>query len=67
MFLFGAKRSRLRAMALGLTIAASVSFFGCGKQQQAKGPQQVLVKSMNVIRRDTPDVYEFTGEACRCS
>lgn len=61
MFLFGAKRSRLRAMALGLTIAASVSFFGCGKQQQAKGPQQVLVKSMNVIRRDTPDVYEFTG------
>lgn len=61
MFLFGSKRSRLKAVALGLSIAASVSFFGCGQQQQARGPQQVLVKSMNVIRRDTPDIYEFTG------
>ncbi len=61
MFLSGGKRSRLKVMALGLTFAAAVSFFGCGKQQQAKGPQQVLVKSMSVIRRDTPDIYEFTG------
>ena len=61
MFLSGGKRSRLKVMALGLTFAAAVSFFGCGKQQQARGPQQVLVKSMSVIRRDTPDIYEFTG------
>ncbi|MDO4203900.1 MAG: efflux RND transporter periplasmic adaptor subunit [Selenomonadaceae bacterium] len=61
MFFIGTKRSRLKAVALGLSIAATVSFFGCGKQQQARGPQQVLVKSMSVIRRDTPDIYEFTG------
>lgn len=61
MFLFETKRGRLKALALGLTIATSVTLFGCGKQQAQQGPKVVPVKSMEVIRRDTPDLYEFTG------
>lgn len=61
MFLFGSKGRRLKAVALGLTLASAVTMFGCGKQQVAQGPREVPVKSMEVIRRDTPNVYEFTG------
>lgn len=61
MFLFGSKGRRLKAAALGLIFVSAVTLFGCGKQQAAQGPKEVPVKSMDVIRRDTPNVYEFTG------
>lgn len=61
MSLFALKGRGLKAAALGLTFASAVALFGCGKQQAAQGPKEVPVKSMDVIRRDTPNVYEFTG------
>ena len=58
-------RSR-RAKAVLATAAIATMLFvvsGCGqKQQQApQGAQATLVKSMKVIKRDTPLVYEYTG------
>lgn len=49
------------AAAAAVTMLFAVS--GCGqKQQQApQGAQATLVKSMKVIKRDTPMVYEYTG------
>nr|WP_092071126.1 efflux RND transporter periplasmic adaptor subunit [Dendrosporobacter quercicolus]NSL48208.1 efflux RND transporter periplasmic adaptor subunit [Dendrosporobacter quercicolus DSM 1736] len=35
---------------------------GCSKQQAARPPQEVAVKAMQVIQKDTPVTYEFVGE-----
>ena len=53
-------------MGKNLTVALAVSglllFAGCGsKQAQQKAPAVVAVKTMQVIKRDTPNVHEFTG------
>ena len=58
-------RSR-RAKAVLATAAIATMLFavsGCGqKQQQApQGAQATLVKSMKVIKRDIPNMYEYTG------
>lgn len=35
---------------------------GCSKQQAARPPQEVMVKAMQVIQKDTPVTYEYVGE-----
>ena len=58
-------RSRRAKAALATAAIATMLFAvsGCGqKQQQAQqGTQATLVKSMKVVKRDTPMVYEYTG------
>lgn len=52
-----------KCLAVTLAIAGIFAFSGCGnkKAQQQQGAAAVPVKSMQVIRRDTPNLYEFTG------
>lgn len=50
-----------KAIAVALAVATMFTLAGCGKKQEAGGPQQVMVKTMEVIKRDTPIVYEYTG------
>lgn len=45
-----------------LAILLLVVTTGCSKQQSARGPQEVAVKAMQVIQKDTPVTYEFVGE-----
>ncbi len=56
-------RSRRAKGILAATMAATMLFAvaGCGQKEQAQGQQAVLVKSMQVIKRDTPLVYDYTG------
>lgn len=35
---------------------------GCSKQQAARAPQEVAVKAMQTIQKDTPVTYEYVGE-----
>jgi len=49
-----------KVLAIGLACVMMIAFTGCGKQQ-AGGPQEVAVKTMQVIQRDTPLTYEYTG------
>lgn len=52
-----------KCLAVTLAIAGLFAFAGCGNKQaqQQQGTAAVPVKSMQVIRRDTPNLYEFTG------
>ncbi|MBP2634650.1 MAG: acrA [Firmicutes bacterium] len=45
-----------------LAILLVVVTTGCSKQQSARPPQEVAVKAMQVIQKDTPVTYEFVGE-----
>ncbi len=45
-----------------LAILLLVVTTGCSKQQTARPPQEVAVKAMQVIQKDTPVTYEFVGE-----
>lgn len=49
-----------KVMALALVVASMLAVTGCGGKQAA-GPAETLVKSMQVIKRDTPIVYEYSG------
>ena len=49
-----------KVMALALVIASMLAVAGCGGKQAA-GPAETLVKSMQVVKRDTPIVYEYSG------
>ena len=49
-----------KVMALALVIASMLAVTGCGGKQAA-APAETLVKSMQVIKRDTPIVYEYSG------
>lgn len=56
------KKTWGKSLAVSLAIAGLFAFAGCGNkpaQQQKAGT--VAVKSMQVIKRDTPNLYEFTG------
>jgi len=46
------------AMAILLLFVAA----GCGKQQAVRPQQEVAVKAMQVIQKDSPVAYEFVGE-----
>lgn len=58
-------RSRRAKAALATAAIVTMLFAvsGCGQKQQPaqQGTQATLVKSMKVIKRDTPLVYEYTG------
>ncbi len=49
-----------KAAVAALAAVTVFSLAGCG-QQKAAEPQATLVKSMQVIKRDTPLVYDYTG------
>lgn len=51
----------VRKSILGLAILLLFVTTGCGKQA-ARAPQQVSVKAMHVIQKDTPVRYEYVGE-----
>lgn len=56
------KRTWGKGLAVSLAIAGLFVFTGCGnKQAQQQKTGAVAVKSMQVIKRDTPNLYEFTG------
>lgn len=50
-----------KAMAAALAATFVLSVAGCGQKQQQGGNQAALVKTMKVIKRDTPLVYDYTG------
>ncbi|MDY4919714.1 MAG: efflux RND transporter periplasmic adaptor subunit [Phascolarctobacterium sp.] len=52
-----AKKAVAAALAATFIMAAA----GCAKQGQQQGSQATLVKTMQVIKRDTPIVYDYTG------
>ena len=52
-----AKKAVAAALAATFIMAAA----GCAKQGQQQAPQVTLVKTMQVIKRDTPLVYDYTG------
>lgn len=55
------KNRSARAAAVAVAVAVSAAAFsGCGGEKQA-APQATLVRSMQVIKRDTPLVYDYTG------
>ena len=49
-----------KAAVAALAAVAVLSLAGCG-QEKAAVPQATLVRSMQVIKRDTPLVYDYTG------
>ncbi len=49
-----------KVMALALVIASMLAVTGCGGKQAA-APAETLVKTMQVIKRDTPVIYEYSG------
>lgn len=58
-FLRSSRAQKAAAAALAATFVLAVS--GCGQKQQQGGQQATLVKTMQVIKRDTPLVYDYTG------
>ena len=52
-----------KAMAAALAATFVLSVAGCGQKQQQGGNKAALVKTMKVIKRDTPLVYLCTGSA----
>lgn len=58
-FLRSSRAQKALAAALATTFVLGVT--GCGNQQQQGGQQATLVKTMQVIKRDTPLVYDYTG------
>lgn len=60
-FIRSRRAKAVLAAAAIATMLLAVS--GCGQKQQQpqQGAQATLVKSMKVIKRDTPLVYEYTG------
>ena len=50
-----------KAMAAALAATFVLIVAGCGQKQQQGGNKAALVKTMKVIKRDTPLVYDYTG------
>ena len=50
-----------KAVAAVLAATFIMAAAGCAKQGQQQAPQASLVKTMQVIKRDTPLVYDYTG------
>ncbi len=51
-----------KRLAVALAVSGLLLFAGCGnKQARPKDAGAIAVKTMQVIKRDTPDVHEFTG------
>ena len=58
-FTRSSRAKKVLAAAVAATLMLTVA--GCAKKQQQQGGQAVLVKTMQVIKRDTPIVYDYTG------
>lgn len=61
MFSFIRSRHAKKALAAALAATMILTVAGCAKKEQQHGPQATLVKTMKVIKRDTPIVYDYTG------
>ena len=61
MFSFIRSGRARKAMAAALAATFVLSVAGCGQKQQQGGNKAALVKTMKVIKRDTPLVYDYTG------
>lgn len=61
MFSFIRSCKAKKALAAALAASMLMVVAGCGKGQQQAANQATLVKSMQVIKRDTPIVYDYTG------
>lgn len=61
MFSFIRSRHAKKALAAAMAATFVLSVAGCAKKEQQAGPQATLVKTMKVIKRDTPIVYDYTG------
>lgn len=61
MFSFTRSSRAKKALAAAVAATLMLTFAGCAKKQQQQGGQAVLVKTMQVITRDTPIVYDYTG------
>lgn len=61
MFSFIRSRQAKKALAAAMAATFVLSVAGCAKKEQQAGPQATLVKTMKVIKRDTPIVYDYTG------
>lgn len=49
-----------KSLAAAMAAAVMLTVAGCAQKEQA-APQATLVKTMQVIKRDTPIVYDYTG------
>ena len=58
-FIRSSRGKKALAAAVAATLMLSVA--GCAKKQQQAGGAATLVKTMQVIKRDTPIVYDYTG------
>ena len=61
MFSFTRSSRAKKALAAAVAATLMLTVAGCAKKQQQQGGQAVLVKTMQVITRDTPLVYDYTG------
>ena len=61
MFSFIRSRHAKKALAAAMAVTMVMAVTGCAKKQQQAAPQATLVKTMKVITRTTPIVYDYTG------
>lgn len=61
MFSFIRSRHAKKVLAAAMAATFVLSVAGCAKKEQQAGPQATLVKTMKVITRTTPIVYDYTG------
>lgn len=61
MFSFIRSRHAKKALAAAMAVTMVMAVTGCAKKEQQAGPQATLVKTMKVITRTTPIVYDYTG------
>ena len=61
MFSFIRSRHAKKALAAAMAATMMLTVAGCAKKEQQAGPQATLVKTMKVITRTTPIVYDYTG------
>lgn len=61
MFSFTRSSRAKKALAAAVAATLMLTVAGCAKKQQQQGGQAVLVKTMQVITRDTPIIYDYTG------
>ena len=61
MMSFIRSRQAKQALVAAAVVTTLLAVAGCGQKQQAQTAQTAVVRSMQVIKRDTPIVYEYTG------
>ena len=54
-----------KGLAVALAVSGLLLFAGCGKKDQQKAQTAVAVKTMQVIKRDTPNVHEFMAHGTK--